>query len=145
MTPESQVRARPPLTWVRGTSVLLGVVLSLLLTLHFFSERAAVSDHRPNRIAGAAAIADVAAGPVDRAAEPVTSTVTLTASRVPAGGDTHQLIADCALLLAALLTFLLMRATASTWRPDPRQALGAVVVRGPPVPRLRLLLCIARV
>lgn len=142
--PEHAAR-RPMLTGARGLSVLVGVALTLLLTLHFLSERDSAGDHRPE-LAGAFAVVDAHAIDAGGAAGDLRSgTPVLTAATDAPGGDVHQIIADCALLLAAVITLLLARRTIATHSPAAPQSAAMAPVRGPPASFSRLSLCVTRV
>lgn len=145
MTVPSQAAPQSALTGARGLSAVVGVVLTLLLTLHFLSERDSAGDHRPE-LAGASLVADAFATDAGSAASAVHSgTPVLTAATDAPGGDVHQIIADCALLLAAVITLLLARRTITTHSTAPQQSAAMAPVRGPPASFSRLILCVTRV
>lgn len=143
MTPETPGRSMPLLVGARGASVLAGIVLTLLLALHFLSQRDTAGDHRPELAITAVSAPDLAVN-VGETVMPSAS-VSATLSDVDSGGDTHQIAAGCALLLTAVILLWLRRPLLSTPDSDESVATSTHSTRGSPAARPRLALCVTRV
>lgn len=123
---------------------LLGIALTVLLAVHFMSERDTAGDHRAEIPAAAAEQLDVTPASADD------GTVDLAQAMVSADqtGDEHRLAAGCVLLLAAAAGMLGHCQSAHAAEPKPLQGpaiQAGASTRGSPLASRRLTLCISRV